>query len=182
MPPPTCGPWAGSLAWVADPAQVTALPATGTTTVTVALRYDFDALPITVYEPTDEYTDAAASLLRMELPVHLFVTTADGALAEDHQPLIVATSASEGTIIDAFGDSRGTPVQGTYSAIAVNAARYLATEHELKIELTRDAATGSLILVGMGSEKSADGQSDVKIWDELAVGTFTTVVVVDVNL
>ena len=33
----------------------------------------------------------------------------------------------------------------------------------------------------MGSEKSADGQSDVKIWDELAVGTFTTVVVVDVG-
>jgi hypothetical protein len=175
------GPWVGSLAWVADPAQVTALPATGTTTVTLALRYAFDERPITVYEPSDEYTDASASLLRMELPVHLLVTTADGALAEDHLPLMVAISASEGTISELFGDGRGMPVRGTYTATAVNAARYLATEHELKIELTPNTATGSLILVGMGSEKSADGRSDVKIWDELTVATFTTVVVVDAS-
>ena len=171
------GPWAGTLSWVADPAQVTALPATGTTTVTVALRYAFDERPITAYEPTDAYTDASVSMLRLELPVHLLVTTADGALAEDHLPLIAATSVSEGTILDLFGDSRGIPVRGTYTATAVNAARYLTTEHELKIALTPNAATGSLILVGMGSEKSADGRTDKKIWDELAVATFATVVV-----
>jgi hypothetical protein len=173
------GPWVGILAWVADPALVTALPATGTTTVTVALRYAFDERPITVHEPSDAYTDASASLLYMELPVHLLLSTADGALAEDHQPLVVATSASEGTISETFGDSRGIPVLGTYTATAVNAARYLATEHELKIELTPNAATGSLMLLGMGTEKSADGRTDHRIWDELSVATFTAAAVVD---
>ena len=171
------GPWVGTLDWVANPAQVTAVPATGTTTVTVGVRYAFDERPITANEPSDTYTDASASLLHMQLPVHLLVTTADGALAEDHQTFIVATSVSEGTILDSFGDSRGIPVRGTYTATAVNAARYLRTDHELKIGLAPNTATGSLILLGMGSEKSADGRSDQKIWDELTVATFATVLV-----
>jgi len=166
------GPWVGTLAWLADPAKVTAQPAAGTTTVTIALRYAFDERSIIAYEPTEVYTDASASMLRMELPIHLLVTTADGALAEDHLTALKATGASQGTVLDIFGATRGTPLQGSYTATAVDAARYLGTENELNVDLVPDTATGSLILFGLGSAKSADGRSDVKIADELPVATF----------
>jgi hypothetical protein len=166
------GPWVGPLAWVADPAKVTAHPATGTTMATIALRYAFDERSIIAYEPTEVYTDASASVLHMELPVHLLVTTADGALAEDHLTAIRAASVLQGTLLDLFGASRGMPVQGSYTATAVDAPRYLGTEDELKVELAPGTASGRLILFGLGSAKSADGKSDIKIADELPVATF----------
>jgi hypothetical protein len=173
------GPWVGTLAWVADPTQVTAHPATGETSVTIALRYAFDERSVIAYEPTDAYTDASASLLHLELPVHLLVTTADGALAEDLPTAIWATSVSQGSVLDLFGASRGTPVQGSYTATAVNAARYLATEDQLTVDLAPATATGRLILLGLGSEKSADGKSDIRIADELLVATFAATAVAD---
>jgi hypothetical protein len=173
------GPWVGPLAWVADPTQVTAQPATGETTVTIALRYAFDERSIIAVEPTDTYTDASASFLHLELPVHLLLTTADGALAEDLPTAIRATSVSQGSVLDLFGASRGTPVQGSYTATAVNAARYLATEDQLTVDLAPATATGRLILLGLGSEKSADGRSDTKIADELLVATFAATAVAD---
>ncbi len=174
------GPWVGTLAWVADPATVTAHPAAGTTTVTIALRYAFDERSIMAYEPSAVYTDASASILHMELPIHLLVTTADGALAEDHLTAIRATGASQGTLLDLFGATRGTPVQGSYTATAVDAARYLGTENELKVELAPETATGGLILYGLGSAKSADGTSDIKIADELPVATFAAAAIADI--
>jgi len=166
------GPWVGPLAWASDPAKVTAQPATGTTTATIAIRYAFDERSIIAHEPTDTYTDASASLLRMELPIHLVVTTADGALAEDHPAAIWAASPSQGTILDSFGATRGIPVQGSYTATAVDTARYLYTYNEFKVDLAPDTAIARLILFGGGTVKSADGSSDHKIADELPVAAF----------
>ena len=39
------------------------------------------------------------------------------------------------------------------------------------------AGSNQVVAKAMGSEKSADGRSDKKIWDELSVATFATVVV-----
>jgi hypothetical protein len=169
------GPWAGTLAWVAAPTKVTAHPATGTTPVTIALRYAFDERSTIVYEPSDAYTDAAASLLRMELPIHLLISTADGALAEDHLTILRATSVSQGSILDMFGVNRSSPVQGSYTATAVDVDRYLGVENQLNLDLAPDTATGRLILLGLGTAKSADGKSDTRIADELPVGTFTAI-------
>ncbi|MBN2574592.1 MAG: hypothetical protein JXP73_08490 [Deltaproteobacteria bacterium] len=79
-------PWAGTLDWGADAAQVTAHPVTGTTAVTIAVAYAFDERSVSVNEPSDTYTDASASLLGMEVPIRLLVATADGTLAEDGPP------------------------------------------------------------------------------------------------
>ena len=174
------GPWVGTLAWVADPSKVTAHPATGTTTATISLRYAFDERSIVAHEPSDPYTDASASFLYMELPIHLLVTTADGALAEDLSTAIRAASVSQGTLLYFFGAARGIPVQGSYTAIAVDTARYLETDNELKVDLAPETATGSLNLFGLGSAKSSDGSSDVKIADELPVATFAATATADV--
>jgi hypothetical protein len=173
------GPWVGTLAWVADPAKVTAYPATGTTTMTVAVRYALDERSIQATEPTDVYTDASAALLGMDVPIHLLVATADGALSEDHLTALRTASLSQGTVRDSFGADNGTPVQGTYTATAVDTARYLGTPNELEIELSPDTATGRLILHGLGSAKSPDGRSDVKISDEFLVGTFAGTAITD---
>jgi hypothetical protein len=173
------GPWVGTLAWVADPAKVTAQPATGTTTVTIAARYAFDERTIIAHEPSVAYTDASASLLNMGLPLHLLVTTADGTLAEDHPATLWAASVSQATVLDTFGATRGTPVQGSYTATAVDGARYRDTYNEFKIELAPDTATGRLILFGLGSAKSSDGTSDIKIADELPVATFAGSAIAD---
>lgn len=166
------GPWVGTLTWVADPAQVTAHPATGTTTLTLAIRYAFDERSINATEPTKDYSDFYAKLLGMDVPLHLLVKTADGALAEDHLTSMRIASLEQGKVRDSFGPVIGTPVQGTYAATAVDAARYTATSNKLDIDLTPDTATGRLILNGLGSAKSKDGTSDVKISDELLVATF----------
>jgi len=166
------GPWTGPLSWSADPAKVTAHPATGTTAITLALRYAFQELPIFVHEPAAS-PDASGSLARMDLPVHLLITSADGALAEDHTTSVRATSLTRGSLLDIFPGNPGIPTQGSYTATVVDTARYTATQHRLMAELSPESATGVLVVVGLGSAKSPDGQSDVKIADELPVATFS---------
>jgi hypothetical protein len=171
------GPWVGTLFWVSDPTTVIAQPASGTTEVTVAVRYAFDERSIIAQEPSATYTDASAALLRMELPVHLLVTTADGALTEDLPATVWATSATRATVRTSLGVGPDTAVRGTLAATAVNSTRYLGTQMQMAVELAPEIVTGRLILLGLGTAKSEDGKSDVKIADELPLATFTATVV-----
>jgi len=173
------GPWAGTLAWVSDPTTIITQPASGTSTVTVAVRYAFNEGSVIAQEPTETYTDASAALLRVELPVHLFVTTTDGALDEDLSTAVWATSTTRATVRTGMGFSPDTAVRGTLTATAVNTVRYLATQMQMAVELSPEGASGRLFLLGLGSAKSEDGKSDVKIADELPIATFTATVVAD---